>query len=269
MALALTALTTTPASALTKGAVVLKVCKKVPSGLKGLWETTEECKGTKYAENGKFAWAWPSKAGETTYCVLGGKTFTESLCETSGSGPFLEVTTKEAFPKLEGALLLSLLKSSVAGLKTTIDCTTGTFAGQPLTVTLLSGGIIKYEGCTISALAKCEIQSVGGTPGNITTKALDSVLNSETLINFSPEAESKFVELEIVGSSCAEKSTKLPIKGEQMCAIGGPVSPSTPALLHLIECAASGSNLKLGEEKATYEGVTHVKVEGNQWWKIN
>jgi hypothetical protein len=261
--LALAAVTAPSASAVT-----LKVCKKVPASLKGLWKTSEECDTTKYETEGKFAWAWPTNNGtETVYCVLGGTSFTDDLCEDSGSGPFLERTTKEAFPKLEASLSLPQLKTTIGGLPANLHCTGGSFTGQPLTQTLLSGGAITYTGCD-SSITNCELDSPGEPTGIIKTKPLDVVLDSLTLANFEPEEASTFVEIKILGSSCAAKVT-LPIKGEQMCAIGGPVSPSLPALLHLLECAASGSNLKLGSEPATYESTAHVKVAGDLWWKIN
>ncbi len=270
-ALALTAIAAPPASALEEP-TALKVCKKVPAGLKGLWKTSEECDTTNYETGGAFAWSWPLNGGEDTdYCVLGGTEYTEALCGNGGSGPFKQVKLAgEKFPEYEGILLLSLLKSTIGVTSTTIDCTSGTFKGQPLTPTLSSKVKILYQNCSVVTPAKCTIKSPGLTTGEISTTGLDAKLLSLSLVQFTPEAESTFATLEYgnKGSeTCTIKET-VPVKGKQKCQTGS--DPALPLLLHLIECFPSGGELTLGTGStvAKYEGTAHVKIAGNLWWKL-
>jgi hypothetical protein len=266
VALALGALGVSSASAATAPAV--KVCKKLPAGLtgKGLW-LSEACPKTENAKEGTYAWAWAENQGKSTlYCLLGGTLYAESLCESDNKvGPFLEVLTNEAFPKQTGLLLLSVLTGHAAGIATTIHCEDGDFSGQPLTATLSSGITITYLGCTVTN-AGCTVNSTGGTAGTIETQKLDGSLESLTLVNFTPEEKSKFVEVEYNGTSCALKEEKLPISGSQMCQWNS--GSTEPAILHLLLCKKSESALKLGSEKAEYEGLTHVRFEGSPYWKI-
>ncbi len=272
-ALALTAIAAPPASALSEP-TALKVCKKVPAGLKGLWKTSAECDTTNYETSGAFAWSWPLNGGTATdYCVLGGTEYTEALCGNGGSGPFKQVELPtEQFPEYEGVLLLSLLTSTIGVTTTKLDCKSGTFKGQPLTPTLSSGVKILYQECSVVTPAKCEIKSEGLPNGEIATKSLDAKLLSLSLVQFTPEANSTFAELEYVKKGgtepCSISEEPIPVKGSQKCQTGS--DPALPLLLHLIECFPSGGSLTLGTGStvAKYEGTAHVKIKGDLWWKL-
>ncbi len=271
-ALALTAIAAPPASALSEP-TALKVCKKVPAGLKGLWKTSEECDTTNYETSGAFAWSWPLNGGkDTDYCVLGGTEYTEALCGNGGSGPFEQVTlANEKFPEFEATLLLSLLTSTVGVTTTKIVCKTGTASGQPLTPTLGSNIKVLFQNCAVVAPAKCEIKSVGLPAGEISTRPLDAKLLSLSLVQFTPETASTFMELEYVNKGsekCAISSGSIPVKGSQKCQTGS--DPALPLLLHLLECFPSGGSLTLGTGStvAKYEGTAHVKGAGDLWWKV-
>jgi len=251
----------------------LKVCKLVPSGLKGLWNSNT-CEGTNVA-TGAWAWAWPLNFGQSTdYCVLGGKEYTESLCETASSScPFLVHTTNEQFPRIYALLLLSQLRSVVAGTTTLIHCEHGSSEGQPLTHILTSGAAIEYTSCEVTKPATagelCTVTNAGGTAATIRTEPLiDQGEGMES--KFTPETGTVFVELEFKNKGsepCVLKNgTKAKITGNQKCVWETAIE--TPALEHLQECKTTGSSLKLGEEKATYEGTTHFTVLGDLWWKI-
>jgi hypothetical protein len=267
-ALAVGALAASSASALAGPAI--KVCKPVVAG--GLYPTAAgstvgHCLESENTVSGSWAWAWPENGGKNTiYCVLKAGSFTEGLCETGPSGKFSELLREEPFPKLDGPLLLSVLTSSAAGLELKIHCLSGNFAAQPATTTLLTKTLLTYKECEVQKVPNCTVSGGTGGAGTIITEPLDSVLLSLTAIDFKPETGTAFVVLAFGGSSCALKSVKPEITGEQQCGFGAGVSE--PALLHLVECKTTGSKLKLGLEPATYEGVAHVLVEGSLWWKI-
>jgi hypothetical protein len=244
----------------------VKVCKKVPAGTSGkaLYKNAN-CTGNE--ESGVYAWAWADGAANTWYCLL--KTsglWGDPLCST-GTGKFEEVLVKgEAFPKQTGLLLLTILVGHAAAIATTIHCEDGDASAQP-TVSRLSQEIgITYLGCTVTAPANCEVGNTGGVAGTIKTEKLNALLESLTLTNFSPATENKFVEVEYKGTSCSLKEKKFPIRGSQMCEWNA--GSSEPAILHLLNCKKTGSALKIGEEKAEYEGLTHVAFEGNPYWKV-
>ncbi len=272
-ALALTAIAAPPASALSEP-TALKVCKNVSGlGLKGLWNSNE-CTGTSVT-SGEYAWSWPQKEGkETVYCVLGGTEFTEALCGTGGGGPFKEAgLSSEKFPEYEGVLLLSLLTSTIGITTTKIDCKSGTFSGQPLTPTLSSKVKLLYQECSVVQPTKCEVKSSNPVEpaGTISTTPLDAKLLSLSLVQFTPEAESTFANLEYVNKgseTCTIEKTQIPVKGSQKCQTGA--DPALPLSLHLIECFPSGGSLTLGTGStvAKYEGTAHVKIAGDLWWKI-
>lgn len=228
------------------------------------------CEGASVVK-GEWALSWANNGGKNTvYCVLGGTEFTEDLCFTGGSGPFGKVeVANEAFPNLEGALLLSVLVGHAAGTPTTIHCEGGKFKGNSSTQTLNTGTFITYTGCTVSAPAKCEVSIPGGTAGTLETKGLNGEQASAAspLVNFTPEANSKFIEIEYKGSECALKGNVFPISGSQMCTFNAG-STTTLAVLQLLKCVKSESALKLGSEKAEYEGLTHIKFVGEPFWKV-
>jgi hypothetical protein len=264
-ALAACALSAGPALA---GEPFLRACKKLPSGYKGLWNSST-CEGTKVS-SGEYAWAWAEGAGgETNYCVLGGSGYTEDLCETGGSGSFLIRSTNEPFPKLYGLLLLSSLHSKVAGAAALVTCEAGQTEGQPLAGSLISGLTLEYTGCSVQKPAKCSIAGPpGGTTGIIKTKTLIGELEGLE-VNFRPASGTTWVELEYKNKgteTCPLNGDKVTLSGAQSCADSG--HPETPALDHTIECKGSGSSLKLGTEPATYEGLAHVHLLGNLSWQI-
>jgi hypothetical protein len=261
--LVLGALGVSSASAAT--APALKVCKKVPSGEKGLWNSSN-CGGTSVV-SGEYAWSWADNGGKATiYCLLGGTKFTEALCEGAGTGPFGEVLKAEPFPKLLGLLLLSVLIGHAATIATELDCKDGDFSGTGSTATLTIGTTITYLACTVVKPANCEVGNKGGTAGTIKTEGLNGLLESLKLVNFTPEVASLFVEVEYKGASCSLKEKAFPIKGSQMCEFG--TAAQTPAVEQLLNCKKTESSLTLGTESATYEGLTHIHFEGLPYWKI-
>jgi hypothetical protein len=252
-------------SALAASAPAARVCKKVPTGEKGLWNSSN-CEGTSVV-SGEYAWSWADNGGAATiYCLLGGTKFTEALCEGAGSGPFGEVLKAEPFPRLLGLLLLSVLVGHAATIATEADCKDGDFSGTGATATLTTNATITYLACSVVKPANCEVNVGAATGGTIKTEGLSGLLESLTLVNFRPEAASLFVEVEYKGSSCSLKEKTFPIKGSQMCEFG--TAAQTPGIEGLIDCKKTGSSLTLGTESLTSEGLIHGHLEGLPYWEI-
>jgi hypothetical protein len=271
LALCLTALTVgvlDAANASAESAPYLKWCALVPSGLKGLWES-DKCEGASVA-SGKYAWAWAASLTEISYCVLGGGKFTEALCETSGSGPFLIHTTKEKPPAIQGVMLTSTVDLKVSGVTSEIKCTGGSSSGEAESAKETIKASLKYTGCTSAKPAKCEVNSEGGTAGTIETVALRSKLESLQLVLVEPEAGTVFVTLEYKNKGveeCALNAVKFEVTGTQTCEWEAGVT-TVISLDHLLNCKATGSNLKFGGNAGTYEGVGHVHLSNDALWKI-
>ncbi len=258
-------------SASAASAPALKVCKLVPSTLKGLWGVGEpRCESSTYVENGEYAWSWADAGGAATfYCVLGGTKFTDELCEHLGPGNFGEALVVEPFPRELGLLLKSTLTGELSGVKTEIVCTEGRFNGQPSTATLVNAIVIKYTSCSITKPEHCEPGNPGKPAGTITTEPLVGHLQSLKLVVFLPESGTTWFELEYklpAGVDCVVHGQVFPIKGTQSCDFEP--SAQTPAIDHLLVCKKTGSLLKFGTEKFTYEGVVHIHLEGLPYWKI-
>jgi hypothetical protein len=245
----------------------LRVCKKVPAGEKGLWNSSN-CEGTNVT-SGEYAWSVADGKGKAIiYCVLGGTTFTEALCETTGaSGPFKEKLASEAFPKLLGAGGLGTFKSKLAGVSLETDCKKNTFSGQPATATTIISGKITFLECTSTKPANCEIHSVGEPTGTITTSLLaGEPTSSRAAVNFRPETGTTFTEIEYLGSSCSLKGTNAALTGSQNCEFE--VAATESAEEHTLSCKATGSKLELGSNKATAEGAANIMVEGGLFWLV-
>jgi hypothetical protein len=249
-------------------APALKWCAKAPAGEKGLW-SIDTCDpkttGQKDEVGGAYAWAWADTTESTFYCVLGGASFEDELCEHSGShDAFLEVLRKVVPPSGDAIVLLSILKSKIAGAENIIDCTGGNSEGKAASATLAIKLRVTYTGCSSVKPSKCEVSNKGGTGGTINTEDLVVHLLSLRLVLYEPEASKAFVELEYKNKgteTCALNKEVLPVEGSGFCE--GEGTTQLPAIEHLLICKASGSLLKLGASTATYEGVNHVHLEAS------
>ncbi len=175
----------------------------------------------------------------------------------------------EAFPKELGLLLKSTFTTELVGIKTEITCTDGKSEGQPATTTLVKEILIKYTTCSIVKPEHCEPGNPGKPAGTIETKSLISHLQSLKLAVFLPESGTTWLELEYklsAGVDCALHGQILPVSGTQSCDFEP--SAQLPEIEHVMVCKKTGSLLKVDTEKATYEGVTHVHLEGLPYWKI-
>jgi hypothetical protein len=249
-------------------APALKWCAKAPAGEKGLW-SIDTCDpkttGQKDEVGGAYAWAWADTTESTLYCVLGGTSFEDELCEHSGShNAFLEILRKVVPPSVDATVLLSILKSKIAGAENIIDCTGGNSEGQGASATLQIKELITYTGCTSVKPTKCVVTNKGGTEGTIITNSLEAHLQSLQLVLFEPEGSKVFVEIEYKNKgteACSLNKELLPVEGTQSC--DWEPAAQLPALDHLLNCKATGSSLKLGSNTATYEGLNHVHLESS------
>lgn len=267
VALAVSALSAVGASAAT--APALKWCAKAPAGTKGLWKLDTcdpKTTGQENLESGTYVWAWADTEKSTLYCVLGGTKYTDELCEHEGSGAkFLEVLSGTVVPgSVDATVLLSILKSKIAGAENIIDCTGGNSEGQGASATLQIKELITYTGCTSVKPTKCVVTNKGGTEGTIITNSLEAHLQSLQLVLFEPEGSKVFVEIEYKNKgteACSLNKELLPVEGTQSC--DWEPAAQLPALDHLLNCKATGSSLKLGSNTATYEGLNHVHLESS------
>jgi hypothetical protein len=272
VALCLTALTVGvlgAASASAESAPYLKWCALVPSGLIGLYEK-DTCEGVSVS-NGKYAWAWAASLTETSYCVLGGHSFEDGLCELASSGgPFLIHTTKERPPLIQGIILTSILTGKVAGTETLINCSGGSSSGEAENAKESVKEPLKYTGCTVvKPTTKCLADNVGGTAGTIETLPLKSTLTGLDTVSFAPESGTVFVEIEYKDKGteeCVLNETKAKVTGSQTCEWAAGLNLAS--LDHLLNCTKANSNLKFGGNTATYEGVNHVHLSNDALWKI-
>jgi hypothetical protein len=244
----------------------LSVCKKVPAGEKGLWNSNS-CEGTNVA-SGEYAWSVADDAGKATiYCVLGGTSFAEALCETGGSGPFKEKLVSEAFPKLLGTGGLATFKGTIAGVSIQTDCKANSFSGQPATATTIIDGQLTFSECTSVKPAGCEVHTPGRPSGTIITSSLaGEPTSSRAAVTFHPETGTTFTEIEYTGGSCSLNGTKAEIGGSQTCEFE--VAATESAEEHTLTCKATGSKLELGKKALTAEGAAKVMVEGNAHWLV-
>ncbi len=262
-------------------APALKVCKKAPQrllelGWLGLYNggTCDPARsGETDVVKGAYGWAWPDAGGTATiYCLLddipAGRLYSDELCERDGgNAQFSEaLLAGEKFPKLEGSILLSVLKGEVLSVKTEIHCTGGTGIGQPETATLLKETTLTYTGCLGLKPANCQVRNLGGANnGTIETKPLITHLQSLQLVVFLPEGKF-FVEIEYKEGCGTLTNVAFKLEGTQSCDFQP--EAKLPAIDHLLVCKATGSLLKFGAVSATYEGVNHIHLEGLPYWKI-
>ena len=247
----------------------LSICKKVPSGQKGLWNASN-CEGA-YAGTGAYAWSWAGSSTTTVYCVLGGSKYSDPLCDNEVGTPkaFGETTATEVPPKLLGLQLKSTLAGEVSLTKTEISCTDGQFTGQPTSATVEAKVKITYTGCTVAKPEHCEIGNPSEPAGTIQTKELSGRLVSLKLVEFAPESGTIFAEIEYklpAGVDCVLHGKTVKFEGSQSC--DWEPAAQTPAQDHLLNCKKTGSKLKFGGGSATYEGLTHIHLEGLPYWKI-
>jgi hypothetical protein len=149
----------------------------------------------------------------------------------------------------------AVLKSKVLGLKAKIQC-------EDLEVNDIiedsnkSKGTIEFLACKFVEPKTCKLSAA--QEKIITAKVTDEFVGGLThQIKFSPQGAA-FVEIEEV--ACVKETLKVP--GSQKCKL---INANTLESLKTIKCETSESELKLGAEKAEFEGAfEHIEVLGTK-----
>ncbi len=180
--------------------------------------------------------------GEKTYgiCAAGAEVGTETLNFTSGA---------------------SKLKSKVLNKAVTIECKKDKgsveVTGDP---GKFSNGKIEFTECKLTGITGCGVKEpivakFGGKP----TEA-----PARIEANFEQEGETPFTEILLTGGVC--EGIKLNVTGSQKCeADKTNAEAETEKASHSIICKPTGSNLKLGSEKAEFTSTetTTLSKGGN------
>jgi hypothetical protein len=262
------------ASAQSASAFGLYGCKEV--GSSSLGQYTESHCATD-AAHGKYTWTWATDQGlSTDYCLLvggggGGNRYVDADCSTSsGSGAFeaVELPNEPYFWLLGTTSAADGVNSTVLGIKVEVACPTMEFAGQPLTLTLISLAKAKLSKCEVKTPANCTVSSPGEASGNISTSVLDGVLASGTkvTITLKPVSGTAFMTVDFSGASCSVTGIKAEITGSQACSFGASVS--TPATEQAVTCEPSGSALSYLGAAVTVKANDTLMLEPILWWKI-
>jgi hypothetical protein len=274
LCLPVAALVAVAVSAQSASAIGLYGCKEVGSTTLGQY-TESHCATD--AAHGKYTWTWASDLGLTTdYCILvgnngGGSLYADADCSTpSGSGPFeaVELPNEPYFWLLGTAPGADGVNSTILGIKVEVSCTTMEFAGQPLTLTLVSLAKAKLTGCKVTTPAGCTVNSPGEATGKTSTSELDGALASgaKVTITFKPVSGTVFMTLDFSGASCSIAGIKAEVTGSQVCNFATGVA--TPATEHAVTCEPSGSSLTYAGAAVTVKASDTWMLEPVLWWKI-
>ncbi len=159
---------------------------------------------------------------------------------------------------VEGTSGVSLLATTVAGVKAEIECTQDTLTGKVET-----GGngstTLLLKKCTESKPAHCSV------PETIEGKLKDKLIGTGTPEElFEAASGGTISEIKITGAECAISGV-YPLKGTQTCEL--PKAEEEVAE-HETACKTSGSKLKIGEVTATFSSVEKVKLTSGKKWAV-
>jgi hypothetical protein len=234
--------------------------------------------------------------------------FTDSKCETAGTGEWEAKILGNAELEEVTAKAKGNQKLSVPGAKVTIVCKSyslkagAVIVGSAAPAAGTDEETIEYKECEVEGSPKCEINKVKGGKATITTEPLKSWLGfktkeaaekeeSNTLTYFAPQTPPKFVAFELkkeTGGSC-------PFGSEGISEVEGQVAVeniegSVHAVKHTLKAPATAIKAywvneggKTVEKKvtelklkgiikfaATYEGESEVElVSKSNWWIFN
>lgn len=274
LCLPVAALVAVAVSAQSASAIGLYGCKEV--GPASLGQYTESHCATD-AAHGKYTWTWAADNGlSTDYCLLvgggGGSRYTDADCSTpSGSGAYeaIELPNEPYFWLLGTTSGIDGVNSTILGIKVEVSCSTMEFAGQPLTLTLISLAKAKLSKCEVKTPTGCTVSSPGEASGKIGTSVLDGVLASvgkEVTLTLKPVSGEVFITVDFSGTGCSVNGVKAEVTGRQICTFGAGVS--TPAVEHALTCEPSGSELKYAGAAVSMKGSVTNMLEPILYWKI-
>lgn len=162
---------------------------------------------------------------------------------------------KEALGNVVGTGGVTRLATTIAKKTITITCKKATGNGS-LKEEGKSKGTATYEDCSLEGISGCTVP-------NITARALGRLVESGgATAGESYEEGSGFAT--VVIEVCALKGS-YKITGTQICKLP---KGEEFAVVHKTECTTAGSSLKLGSEKATFEGTATGELESKEKWAV-
>jgi hypothetical protein len=232
------------------------------------------CTEQESGPGGSYVHAYYSYLG-TFLCLFadGVGEYEGSLCkdhlvgEQAHHGAYELVSASTPGPVVEGASTgWATLKGTVSGVSASVACATSKFTIQPEGSGKASGGAITSTQCTVNKPAKCTVHEpltaeFEGQTEELSGKIVDKFTGSKS-------TNKTFVEIEFKnkGSEACSLSELKPFAavGSQTCEFDAEIE--TIKEVQEVICNASGSNLKIGTEAATYSGIDRVmsstKVKG-------
>jgi predicted regulator of Ras-like GTPase activity (Roadblock/LC7/MglB family) len=179
--------------------------------------------------------------------------------------------------KVEGTDGVSVLKATVGGVPTEIECKGGKSTGSIKNGA--SGGVgksttnNKFEECKLLTPTNCKLPT--NYENEIQTAELPGALGLTSGRIETKFTEGGFADIEIEGkeSSCVIAGVGKPkvfeISGTQRCEIDSANSEAeTEALTHKVICNTSGGGLKLGGNKAEMTSEATVKLTSGKKWSV-
>jgi hypothetical protein len=208
-----------------------------------------------------------------TECTSAAPTI-NTLCyaTTEGGATLFEFSGSETISATKEAGTASFLKASFGTEEVNIECTEAETLGgellqpEPLVATpTVDVSSLDFRKCAlVGALSKkCKVEEA------LTTKAIAGGTTGEDGdVLFKPTEGTTFIEITFGNSTetcpATIKGTKK-VTGEQLCTV---LKTTEDMKLHVLECPASGSTLKLGENKAEFAvslDVTLVNDTTDSW----
>ena len=174
----------------------------------------------------------------------------------SASEFIIEGSPVSTATNIEGTSTVSLLKATVAGVKTEIECPEDTFTGK-----VEAGG----QGSATLVLRKCkETKPLKCTVAEtLETKLNDKLIGAGPEVEFEPTTpEGNFFEIPITGTECAIKGT-FKVTGTQACELP---KAEEELVEHEIVCTEAKSKLKLAGGAATFSTAEKAKLTSGKKW---
>jgi hypothetical protein len=244
---------------------VMMACKTVSSG--GTFSNGECKAGT----SGSFAWGVASGGGtETTYCVLGGSAFSDSLCSaSSGSGPYKEQAVASAFPEFVGTGAAGSFSVTISSTLVEVACTGVHILGQPSTGKVVIKGKWELTGCVVNKPAHCAVLSPGASTGAVVTKPIKAELTSKFEIELTPEGGTTFLELEFVnnGGTCTVARSET-VTGTEPCQLESAPAIEEAKTEHELNCGPLGG-LMVGSSSVVFSTGSEASFVGTPRWRVH
>ncbi len=220
------------------------------------------CNAASLKEGGFYSRAYlvddPMSGFPTWYTCekVGGSNYLSDKCNTTGAGGEWAKTLWMVANIISGPGKSKLVAE---GLGST-ECSEDKFSGEPDEEGKVKGEIV-FHSCKLVGQPNCEVEESGSFS--------DQLIEVEEAIEdeFKGAKEEIFITVVIKakeGKTCLAKGT-YHIKGTQKCELPEGTSGME---VHEISCKPSGSSLKLGESKVTFEDTEKITFEKEMDWGV-